>query len=148
MRLTNEKRDLLLGAYLALKTWPEVTPVLRILKAAGIRLSLLSNLTPAMLEGSINSAALDGVFDYVLSTDRVQTYKPDRAAYRLGVEAFGLLKEDILFVAFAGWDACGAKAFGYPTFWVNRLALPLEELGQIVDAEGKTLDDLKVFVFS
>jgi 2-haloacid dehalogenase len=101
-----------------------------------------------MLEGSINSAALDGVFDYVLNTGRVQTYKPDRAAYRLGVEAFGLLKEDILFVAFAGWDACGAKAFGYPKFWVNRLALPLEELGQIVDAEGKTLDDLKVFVFS
>ena len=28
-----------------------------------------------------------------------------------------------------GWDAAGAKWFGYTTFWVNRLNLPVEELG-------------------
>ena len=26
---------------------------------------------------------------------------------------------EIAFAAFAGWDAAGAKAFGYPTFWVK-----------------------------
>src|SRR5512143_3595254 len=56
----------------------------------------------------------------VLSTDRARTYKPDPRAYRLGIEGFGLRREEILLEAHAGWDAAGAKSFGYPTFWVNR----------------------------
>ena len=38
------------------------------------------------------------------------------------VDAFGLPREEILFVAFAGWDVAGARWFGgsaYPTFWVG-----------------------------
>jgi 2-haloacid dehalogenase len=53
-----------------------------------------------------------------------------------------LRREEILFVAFAGWDAAGAKSFGYPTFWVNRLGLPHEELGVLPDASGSNLTDL------
>jgi 2-haloacid dehalogenase len=49
-------------------------------------------------------------------------------------------------VAFAGWDAVGAKSFGYPTFWVNRLGLPPEELGVQPDAIGANLTDLLTFV--
>lgn len=52
----------------------------------------------------------------------------------------------ILFVAFAGWDAAGAKRFGYPTFWVNRLGLPPEELGASPDGTGANLMDLTGFV--
>jgi 2-haloacid dehalogenase len=32
------------------------------------------------------------------------------------IDAFTLKREEILFAAFAGWDAAGAKWFGYPTF--------------------------------
>ena len=28
-----------------------------------------------------------------------------------------------------GWDVAGATWFGYTTFWINRRALPAEELG-------------------
>jgi len=42
----------------------------------------------------------------------------------------------------AGWDAAGAKAFGHPTFWVNRQSQPAEELGVVADYTGATLDDL------
>jgi hypothetical protein len=41
-------------------------------------------------------------------------------AYRLGTDALALDADEILFVAFAGWDVAGAKWFGYPTFWNNR----------------------------
>ena len=37
-------------------------------------------------------------------------------------------RERILFAAFAAWDAAGAKWFGFPTVWVNRLNSPAEEL--------------------
>jgi 2-haloacid dehalogenase len=63
-----------------------------------------------------------------------------------GIEALNLPREEILFVAFAGWDAAGAKSFGYPTFWVNRLGLPPEELDVLPDATGTNLNDLLAFV--
>jgi 2-haloacid dehalogenase len=47
---------------------------------------------------------------------------------------------------FAGWDAAGAKAFGYATFWANRLNSPAEQLGSPPDVVGNNLDDLVGFV--
>lgn len=57
-----------------------------------------------------------------------------------------LRREEILFAAFAGWDASGAKAFGFPTFWVNRQNQPAEELGFMADHSGRTLDDLVHYI--
>ena len=86
------------------------------------------------------------MFKHVLSTDRVQTYKPDPHAYQMALDAFQLKREEILFVANAGWDAAGAKWFGYPTFWVNRLHLPAGQLDVTPDAMGVDLDDLVKFL--
>jgi 2-haloacid dehalogenase len=72
--------------------------------------------------------------------------QPDPRAYKAAIDAFGLPPRDIGFVAFAGWDVAGAKWFGYPTFWVNRLNTPLEELGVRPDAVGSNLNDLIRFV--
>ena len=120
--------------------------MLRSLKDAGLRLALLSNMTVEMLQSGIHNSKLTGVFDCLLSTDRVQTDKPDPRAYAMGPEKLRLKKEEILFVAFAGWDASGAKAFGYPVYWVNRQNQPAEELGKKPDATGATLDDLNVWI--
>ena len=35
-----------------------------------------------MLEAGIRNSQLEGMFDHVLSTDRVKAYKPDPRAYR------------------------------------------------------------------
>jgi hypothetical protein len=69
-------------------------------------------------------------------------------SYWTKVDAFSLKREKILFAAFAGWDAAGAKSFGYPTFWVNRLNMPEEKLGSVPYSIGKTLVDLVGFVKS
>lgn len=146
LELTPDKRKSLMQAYLELKAWPDVPAALGTLKQQGLKLVFLSNMTMAMLETGIKTAGLPGVFDRVLSTDQIKTYKPDPRAYQLAMDTFGLEKREILFVAFAGWDAAGAKAFGYPTFWVNRMNLPREELGVVPDATGATLADLVRFV--
>jgi 2-haloacid dehalogenase len=143
---SNHDRDELLQLHLGLPAWPDAKPVLHRLKAAGMRLALLSNFTPAMLAGSVAASGLDGMFEQALSTDAARTYKPDHRAYQLSVDALGARREQILFVAFAGWDAAGAKTFGYPTFWVNRPGLPWEELGVTADGEGRTLADLAAFL--
>ena len=146
LELSRDKRGKLMDAYLELRAWPEVPNALEELKSAGLRLALLSNATPAILNAGINNSKLEGIFDYVLSTDRIKSYKPDQRAYRMAVDAFGLTRQEILFVAFAGWDVAGAKWFGYPTFWVNRLKSPGEELGVAADAIGSDLNDLVSFV--
>jgi len=148
LNLTSEKRKKLMHSYLELKAWPDVSPALKSLKDAGIRLAFLSNATPKILQAGIKNSGLANVFEHVLSTDSIKTYKPDPRAYQMAMEAFRLRKTEILFVAFAGWDAAGAKAFGYPTFWVNRLNSPLERLGFFPDAVGKDLNDLIDFVRS
>ncbi|HEU5154071.1 MAG TPA: haloacid dehalogenase type II [Gemmatimonadales bacterium] len=146
--LTREKRDRLLGAYLELTTWPDVPPALLALQRAGIRLAFLSNATAEILDAGIRNSRLRGFFEQVLTTDRLRTFKPHPRAYQAAVDALGLPLQEIGFVAFAGWDAAGAKWFGYPTFWVNRLNMPLEELGTRPDATGNNLDDLVRFVLT
>jgi 2-haloacid dehalogenase len=144
--LTPQKRNQLMQAYLELKAWPDAPPALESLKDVGLRLAFLSNATPRILESGIKNSGLERVFEHVLSTDRIKTYKPDPRAYQMAIDAFGVSKEEILFVAFAGWDAAGAKSFGYTTFWVNRLNLPPERLGVAPDEVGKNMDDLVSFV--
>ena len=108
--------------------------------------ALLSNFTPVMLDTNVEGAGLRGRFDEVVSTDRARTYKPDPRAYQLGIDALSVARDRILFVAFAGWDAAGARLFGYPTYWVNRQGLPAEELGVRPDGAGHSLKDLATFL--
>jgi 2-haloacid dehalogenase len=144
--LTAERRAQLMQAYLELTAWPEVPSTLHSLQEAGLRLALLSNMTVKMLEAGIQNARLGGIFEHVLSTDQIRAYKPDPRAYQMAIDAFKLKRDEILFAAFVGWDAAGAKWFGYSTFWVNRLNLPPEELGVRPDATGQDLADLMSFV--
>ena len=144
--LSADKRAQLMAAYLDLKAYADVRPALESLQQAGIRLAFLSNMTLPMLDAATKNSGLEGLFEFALSTDTVHTYKPDPRAYQLGMEAFGLPRQDILFAAFGGWDAAGAKWFGYPTFWVNRLHLPVEELDATPDAMGDSLTDVANFV--
>ena len=139
-------RAQLMQAYSNLTAWPDVASALRTLRDAGVRLAFLSNMTSAMLEAGIRNAGLDGMFEHVLSTDRIGTYKPDPRAYRIGVDAFRLPRDEIVFAAFAGWDVAGAKWFGYPTVWVNRAGSPAEGLGVVPDAAGRDLSTLVRFV--
>jgi len=144
--LDSDKRAALMDTFLELVPWPDVVPALDSLAKSGLRLAFLSNFTARMLESNLERSGLSPRFDRVLSTDRAKTYKPDPRAYGLGTEALGLGREEILFVAHAGWDAAGAKAFGYPTFWVNRTDLPQEELGAPPDAVGRDLSDVVRFL--
>jgi 2-haloacid dehalogenase len=144
--LSAGQRNQLMQTWLGLKPWPDVAPALKQLKAAGIRMAFLSNLTDAMMDAVVKNSELEGFFESHLSTDKVRAFKPDPRAYQMGLDAFKLRKEEIAFAAFAGWDAAGAKWFGYPTFWVNRLNTPVEELSATPDGMGSGLGDLVTFV--
>jgi len=91
-------------------------------------------------------AGLRPLFDEIISTDRAKTFKPNPRAYALGPSVLKLRREEIAFAAFGGWDAAGAKWFGYPSFWVNRLGVTREELPPGPDAVGSTLAEVVSWV--
>lgn len=148
LSLDDSSRTQLMDTHLRLEAWPDARPALEALQAAGVRLRFLSNLTASMLDAAVKNAGLQGFFEGHLSTDRVRAFKPDPRAYRMGLEAFDALREEIVFCASAGWDAAGARWFGYPTFWVNRARQPAEQLGVQADGMGAGLADLVNFVIN
>jgi 2-haloacid dehalogenase len=141
-------REELLHTYLELRAWSDVRPALEALRKAGIRMAFLSNLTAPMLDAAIESPGLHGFFEPHLTTDRVRAFKPDRRAYAMGPSAFGARADEVAFCASAGWDAVGAKRFGYRTFWLNRANQPLEELGVKPDGIGTGMADFVRFVLA
>jgi 2-haloacid dehalogenase len=146
LELPADKKRQLVSSYSNLRVWPDVVAGITALHAAGVRLAFLSNMTYSMLHEGIASAGLENKFEAILSSDQIRSYKPDPRTYQLAVDRLQLRREEILFVAFAGWDVAGAKWFGYPTYWVNRLDSPMEELGVEADASGPDLQALVRFV--
>jgi 2-haloacid dehalogenase len=146
VNLDRAARTRLLNAYLTLKPWPDAQPALERLKAAGVRIITIANFSPTMLRANADHAGITAHFDQLLSTARNGTYKPSAEAYVLGMQELGMKKEEIVFAAFGGWDAYGAKSFGYPTYWVNRFHLPPERLGSPPDGTSHDLTGLLQFV--
>lgn len=146
LSLSAADRDRLLTAQRTLVPWADAVATIDLLRDAGLRLAFLSNMSEAMLQDGASRAGRRDAFEFVLSTDRVRAVKPDPRAYRMAVDAFGLRREEIAFVAFAGWDAAGAAWYGYPTVWTNRLAAPAEQLDATPELVCATLADATAFL--
>ncbi|HZV64351.1 MAG TPA: haloacid dehalogenase type II [Telluria sp.] len=146
LELSADKRMQLMRAYEVMTAWPDVLQGLQKLRTAGFRLAFLANLTSSMMSRGISQSGLAGLFEDTMSTDRVGVFKPAPRAYQMGIDGFKLRKKEIAFAAFGGWDAAGASSFGYPTIWVNRMNLPVEELGSKPYVVGRDMQDVLAFV--
>ena len=133
----------LIDEYRRLAPFPEVPQVLEKL-AASRPLAILSNGHPDMLMAVVAHNGLRERFrGGVLSVHPARRFKPDPAVYRIAEEALGVPRPLVGFVSSNGWDAAGAKSFGFRAFWVNRSGAPVERLGVRPDAVVKGLDGLE-----
>ncbi|MEM7507529.1 MAG: haloacid dehalogenase type II [Pseudomonadota bacterium] len=121
-------RDRLLQLYWELSAYPEVPEMLAALKDGGLNTAILSNGTPAMLNGAVESAGIGAHLDAVLSVETVGVFKPHRSVYDLVCAHFGCVPPEVLFVSSNGWDACFATAQGFTVAWANRKGEPMEQL--------------------
>ncbi|HEX7054898.1 MAG TPA: haloacid dehalogenase type II [Burkholderiales bacterium] len=127
----------LMDEYLRLSPFPEVPQALQ--RLAGPK-AILSNGSPDMLEPLVRRSGL--ALDAVLSVDEVRVFKPAPEVYELAPRRLRVAKERIGFVSSNGWDAAGAKSYGFRVFWINRGGAPLERLGFAPDREITSLADL------
>ncbi|MEX0349490.1 MAG: haloacid dehalogenase type II [Paracoccaceae bacterium] len=121
-------RQRLLDLYWELQAYPEVPAMLAALKSAGLQTAILSNGSPEMLDGAVQSAGIGDLLDDVLSVESVGIFKPDAKVYDLVQGRFGGARDAVLFVSSNGWDAAGASGYGFVTAWVNRAGEPVDRL--------------------
>ena len=132
----------LMQAYLELKTYDEVVPVLTALKQADIKTAILSNGATSMLQAANLSAGIDELLDASISVDEIRVFKPDPAVYELVTSRFSLQPQQVLFQSSNAWDAAGAAAFGFRVLWVNRFGQRPERLPARPDFEASDLNHL------
>lgn len=145
VELAPAMRAELADAFTTLDPWPDSAAVLRELRGRGLRLAPLANFAPAMIDALLRHGGVRELFETLISTDAAHSYKPHPRAYALAESRFDLPRTQIAFAAFGGWDAAGGQWFGFPTFWVNRLAVAPEELTP-PDATGPDLVHLAAWL--
>lgn len=121
-------REQLLGLYRQLSVYPEVPEMLKVLRARGMTLGILSNGTPKMLTDACGAAGIGDAFDALLSVEDVGVFKPDARVYDMVGARFGTDPSEVLFMSSNGWDAAGAAGYGFNTAWVNRAGDPVDRL--------------------
>ena len=135
-------RDRLMNAYLGLDPFPEVPAMIKALRTVGLRLAILSNGNPEMLEPMVAASGLAADFDSVLSVDSVEVFKPDPRVYRLVEARHGVTPDKVCFLSANCWDAHGAAHFGFKAVWVNRAGAPDDGLPGKPVAELNDLSQL------
>jgi 2-haloacid dehalogenase len=141
--LSIDKKKRLMDAYLTLAAFPDVKPGLEALKKQGIKLAILSNGEPKMLEAAAKSAGIRDLLDDVISVEEVKIFKVSPRVYNLAPERLKVTNPEIGFISANSWDINGAASAGLNTFWIQRSSAEIpEELGFQANAVVKAITDL------
>ena len=105
-----------------LKPFPDVVAGLQRLRSAGLKLAILSNGDPDMLEAAAPHIGFR--FDHVISAGQAGYFKPHWRTYAKAEEVIGTNRGNILLVANHAFDCIGAKSFGMRTVFIDRRKRP------------------------
>jgi 2-haloacid dehalogenase len=141
--LTADRKEQLMEAYLSLTAFPDVKSGLEALKKQEIKLAILSNGEPKMLQAAAKSAGIVDLLDDIISVEEVKIFKVSPRVYNLGPERMKVANPELGFISANSWDINGAASAGLMTFWIQRTTAEVpEELGFQADAVVKAITDL------
>lgn len=92
-----------------------VTETLRLLKARGIKMAIVSTKRSANIKRGLALMGIDEVFEYIISLDEVKNPKPDPEPILLALEKLGASKEEALMIGDNYHDIEGGKNAGVRT---------------------------------
>ena len=145
MKVFNINKDMkteLLNLYKKLSPFSEVKETLENLKKKEMKLSILSNGTPELLNTLVVSNKLEKIFDDIFSIEEVRIYKPDSKVYDLPVNKYKIKPNEIIFLSANTWDVSGGGNYGYNSVWVNRNNTVFDNLDYKPFKEIKSLQQL------
>lgn len=112
--------------------YPRVRESLETLRAAGVKLALVTNKEGRYTQTVLDVHGLTPLFDRVISGDTLPVKKPDPAAVDDCVQRFGVARERTLFVGDSSIDVATARNAGIAVW-----ALPYGyNMGQPIEACG------------
>lgn len=121
---TRDEVDALVAQIERLRPFADVVAGLETLKDHGLRLVVLSNGDPDMLDRGVAYSGTAHLFDRVISVAEAGSFKPHEVTYRTATELLGVRPDEVCFVANHAFDCVGAKAAGMRTAFVDRRGRP------------------------
>ena len=142
--IDSSMRNELLNLYKTLSLFKEVPEVLKSLKDKNLKLAILSNGTPSLLNELVKSNNLENIFDDIFSIEEVGVYKPDSKVYDIPIKKYQIQRNEITFLSANTWDVSGGGNYGYNSIWVNRNSNTFDNLDYLpkhqIDDLSKLLD--------
>ena len=135
-------RNELLDLYKILSPFKEVPEVLKSLKDKNLKLAILSNGTPTLLNELVKSNNLENIFDDIFSIEEVGVYKPDTKVYDIPIKKYNIKKNEVAFLSANTWDISGGGNYGYNSVWVNRNNNKFDNLDYVPKHKIKDLSKL------
>ena len=136
----------LLYLYKILSPFNEVPEVLKTLKKKNLKLAILSNGTPSLLNQLVKSNNLENIFNDIFSIEEVGIYKPDSKVYDMPIKKYQIKKEEVVFLSSNTWDVSGGGNYGYNSIWVNRNNNIFDNLDYKPKNEIKNLTELLAII--
>jgi 2-haloacid dehalogenase len=140
--LTRAERHSLLGQMRALPAHTDVRGALERLRAAGLRLAVLTNATAEVAEAQLAHVGLRASFEQVLSADAVRRLKPAPEPYRWAAQQLGVSIGELRLISAHAWDIAGALHAGCAAAFLYRPGLPFDPLVEQPDIVGEGLTDV------
>ena len=141
--ITNKKVfDILLPLYDTPQLIDGAKNLLKILKASGKTVAILSNGTRSMLNNGVELTGIKNDVDAILSVDDIGIYKPRPAVYQMALDKLKTTIKDLIFFSSNQWDVSGASMFGLDACWINQYGETKEGLPFGTVVETKSLSEL------
>ena len=140
--IDSSMRNELLNLYKILSPFKEVSEVLKSLKDKNLKLAILSNGTPSLLNELVVSNNLENIFDDIFSIEEVGVYKPDSKVYDIPIKKYNIKKNEVAFLSANTWDISGGGNYGYNSIWVNRNNNTFDNLDYVPKHQIKDLSKL------
>lgn len=117
-----------LGGMGTLPVQADVPDGIRLLREAGMRVATLTNGAPAIAQGLLERAGLEGLVERNIGVEEVGRWKPAPEPYRHACRAMGVEEAQAMLIAAHPWDVHGAKRAGLRAGWVNRHGQPYPDV--------------------
>jgi putative hydrolase of the HAD superfamily len=132
------------AALAAMRPAPGAEALLRVLRAAGVRLGVLTDLTVGIQMRKLTRLGMAGAFDVVVTSEEAGRDKPDPAGFRLACERLGVEPTACVMIGDNPVnDIQGAAGVGMPSAWLGSEERPLpadarriQSLEDLLEAEA------------
>ena len=145
-KIDSSMKNELLYLYKILSPFNEVPEVLKTLKKKNLKLAILSNGTPSLLNQLVKSNNLENIFNDIFSIEEVGIYKPDSKVYDIPIKKYQIKKEEVVFLSSNTWDVSGGGNYGYNSIWANRNNNIFDNLDYKPKNEIKNLTELLAII--